>query len=188
MTTTPSKNRSVTPLILVITTVIAIIGVVTVYTFTTRNTYHSPPHNTSSPTVLSPTSVAAATFAAYQPTPVSITPKIPAYSAKEDLSNIINIADFNELSTNARKLLIKNQFIVTPGYDSEFYTLYERNRYGFAPSFITTDSMLHNYHLMFDDLLKKLEEQKLSSELKKLSANMLADSLAQYDSLKGTPW
>ncbi|HEC31361.1 MAG TPA: DUF3160 domain-containing protein, partial [Deltaproteobacteria bacterium] len=42
--------------------------------------------------------------------------------------------------------------------------------------------------LMFDFLLKRLEEQKLAPELKKLNANMLSESLNQYNRLKGTEW
>ena len=48
--------------------------------------------------------------------------------------------------------------------------------------------MLHNYHLMFDHLLKKLEEQELSGELKNLNNLMLTASMQQYDSLKGSSW
>jgi len=85
-------------------------------------------------------------------------------------------------------LLVKNAFVVQPSYNNEFFPLYESNRYSYTPSFITTDSILHNYHLMFDFLLKQLEEQKLAAELKQLNASMLSESLNQYDNLKGTEW
>jgi len=132
----------------------------------------------------------ASKFAIYEEVPVNITPKIPAYSVSQDLSNISNASDFAFLTgtTNAKSLLVKNAFVVKPSYNSEFFPLYESNRYSYTPSFITTDSMLHNYHLMFDFLLKQLEEQKLTAELKQLNASMLSESLSQYNSLKGTEW
>jgi len=132
----------------------------------------------------------ASKFAIYEEVPVNVAPKIPTYSVSQDLSNISNVSDFAFLtgSTNAKSLLVKNAFVVKPSYNNEFYPLYESNRYSYTPSFITTDSMLHNYHLMFDFLLKQLEEQKLTAELKQLNASMLSESLSQYNSLKGTEW
>ncbi len=129
----------------------------------------------------------ASKFATYEEVSVNVTPKVPAYSVSQDLSNVTNASDFT-FSTEAKNLLVKNAFVVKPAYNNEFYSLYESNRYSFVPNFVTTDSMLHNYHLMFDFLLKQLEEQKLTAELKQLNAGMLAEALSQYDSLKGTEW
>jgi len=129
----------------------------------------------------------ASKFATYEEVPVNISPKIPAYSVSQNLSNVTNASDFT-FSDAAKNLLVKNAFVVKPSYNNEFFPLYESNRYSHTPSFITTDSMVHNYHLMFDFLLKQLEEQKLAAELKQLNANMLSESLNQYNSLKGTEW
>jgi len=129
----------------------------------------------------------ASKFATYEEVPVNISPKVPAYSVSENLSNVTNASDFT-FSDAAKNLLVKNAFVVKPSYNNEFFPLYESNRYSYTPSFVTTDSMLHNYHLMFDFLLKQLEEQKLAAELKQLNANMLSESLNQYNNLKGTEW
>ncbi|MFN7088476.1 MAG: DUF3160 domain-containing protein, partial [Candidatus Paceibacteria bacterium] len=129
----------------------------------------------------------ASKFATYEEVAVNISPKVPAYSVSQNLSNVTNASDFT-FSDAAKNLLIKNAFVVQPAYHNEFFPLYESNRYIYTPSFITTDSMLHNYHLMFDFLLKQLEEQKLTAELKQLNASMLSESLSQYNSLKGTEW
>ncbi len=129
----------------------------------------------------------ASKFATYEEVAVNVTPKIPEYSVSSDLSNVSNANDFS-LSDEAKNLLVKNAFAVKPAYNNEFFPLYESNRYSYIPNFITTDSMLHNYHLMFDFLLKQLEEQKLAAELKQLNASMLAEALNQYNNLKGTEW
>lgn len=136
---------------------------------------------------IKPASVFASSFAIYKETPVNISPKILAYSVNQDLGNVENATDFN-MSAEAKNLLAKNAFVVKQGYSKEFYPLYESNRYSYTPSFITTDSMLHNYHLMFDHLLKRLEEEKLAAELKSLNASMLAEAISQYNSLKDTEW
>src|SRR3989344_3336204 len=129
----------------------------------------------------------ASKFATYEEVPVNVSPKIPVYSVSNDLSNVSNASDFT-FSTEAKNLLVKNAFVVKPAYNNEFFPLYESNRYSYTPNFVTTDSMLHNYHLMFDFLLKQLEEQKLAAELKQLNASMLSESLIQYNNLKGTEW
>jgi len=129
----------------------------------------------------------ASKFATYEEVSVNISPKIPAYSVNNDLGNVSNAGDFT-FSTEAKSLLVKNAFVVKPSYSNEFFPLYESNRYSYTPNFVTTDSMLHNYHLMFDFLLKQLEEQKLAAELKQLNASMLSESLIQYNNLKGTEW
>lgn len=129
----------------------------------------------------------ASKFATYDEVPVNISPKIPDYFVEKNLSNVTN-ASYFVFSDEAKKLLVKNAFMVKPSYHDEFFPIYESNRYSYTPSFITTDSILHNYHLMFDFLLKQLEEEKLAVELKQLNASMLSEALSYYKSLKGTEW
>lgn len=134
----------------------------------------------------------ASSFAAYEEVPVNINPSIPDYKIEKGLNNVANQKRF-EFSPKAKELLEKNGFVVIPGKrgysgNPEFFPIYESNRYAYILNFVTTDSILHNYHLMFDYLLKKLEENKLVAILKELNADMLAESLVQYDKLKGSEW
>ena len=41
----------------------------------------------------------------------------------------------------------------------QFHQLYEATRYAEQPVFVTTDSALHIYHLVFDKLLRDLERE-----------------------------
>ncbi len=131
--------------------------------------------------------VLASRFAPYKEEVVNVNPKVPTYSVDKKLDNVTNANDFN-FSDTEEKLLVKNAFVVKRSFYNEFFQIYERNRYKYIPNFITTDSILHNYHLLFDFLLRKLEEQKLAVELKQLSLSMLSDSLNQYNELRGTKW
>lgn len=127
-------------------------------------------------------------FATYKDVPVNVKPSVPEYTVKSDLSNVTNASQFF-LSDDAMALLAKNAFVVVPNSASrEFFPLYEQNRYGFVPNFVTTDSVMHNYHLMFDHILKRLEETALEPELRTLNDAMLTSALEQYETLKGTPW
>ncbi len=109
-----------------------------------------------------------------------------------DLSNITN-KDMFTLSDAAKDLLVKNGFVVVgPAgasyWHKEFFTLYEENRYRPIAQFVTTDSLLHTYHLFFDFLLRTVETESLAPELRTLNSAMLAESLRQYFALKGTAW
>ncbi len=142
-------------------------------------------NNSALSDILNTPTVIASSFANYEEVSVNVNPKVPFYSIDPNLSNVSNRFTLSEAAKSA---LAKNSFVITPEIYQEFFKLYEPNRYAQLPNFITTDSMLHNYHLMFDYLLKKLEEQKLAAELKNLNNLMLASSLQQYNSLKDTEW
>lgn len=131
--------------------------------------------------------VEAGRFAEFSAEAVKATPQIEPYTVNPDLSNVESNKNLF-VSDAARQLLVQNGFVVTSGYHSEFFELYENNRYSYIPSLITTDSVLHNFHLLFDHALKKLEEEKLIPALKELNAGMLTASESQYLALKGTEW
>ena len=134
-----------------------------------------------------PETALAADFAPYQEVKVEVTPQVPAYKVATNLENVTNRERF-KFSSEAQKLLVDNGFVVIPAQNPEFFMVYETNRYDGVPNFITTDAMLHNYHLFFNQLLKTVETQYFIPELKKLNTGMLAESQKQYESLKGTAW
>lgn len=129
----------------------------------------------------------ASPFAAYKAVPVNISPSVDSYQVAPGLENVINREMF-EFSPEAEELLIKNGFVVVPSEMPEFFMLYEINLYEPIPSFITTDSMLHNYHLFFSHLLRVIEKEKLVPELQELTKAMLSASQKQYSLLKGSDW
>jgi len=129
----------------------------------------------------------AADFASYKDVPVNFSPAVEPYTVEPGLGNVTNKGMF-QFSPDAERLLIENGFVVVPGQNREFFMLYEINSYEPVPSFITTDSMLHNYHLFFSHLLRVIEKDKLAPELKELTTAMLSASQKQYTALKGSDW
>ncbi|MBU4553665.1 MAG: DUF3160 domain-containing protein [Candidatus Desulforudis sp.] len=132
----------------------------------------------------------AAAFAPYKEIPANVKPSVKPYQVDPDLGNVIN-KDHFRFSPVAAKLLARNGFVVvTSKHHYEFFPVYEMNRYEEipAPNFVTTDAMLHNYHLFFSHLLRTLEKDRLRPELQALTASMLAGSEKQFGELKGTAW
>lgn len=115
------------------------------------------------------------------------TPAVESYQVEADLSNVEN-ADRFYLQDHMVKKLVENNFVVCDGTWSEFFDLYEQNRYLQVPVFVTTDSMMHTYHLYFALLQKNTESNYLTDLTGKFSFRMYEDSLAQYQELAGTEW
>ena len=150
------------------------------------------------------TGVYTKSFAKNEQYTYSGTPSIPDYFIKAKLANVDNLPQFspdnrdwettygywhsrNELSDAAIKMIEQNGFAVSDKYSySEFFQVYEDNRYNCVPNFITTDSAIHTFHLMFDYVLTNLEQDILYDTLIALSDGMAKASYAQYKELKGT--
>ena len=91
------------------------------------------------------------------------------------------------LSDKAIDKIEENGFVVLGDWgDYEYFSVYETNRYNSVPSFITTDSAVHTFHLLYDYVLKDVENNNLLLCLKNLSENMEEASYQQYLELKGT--
>ncbi|MDR1644011.1 MAG: DUF3160 domain-containing protein [Clostridiales bacterium] len=132
------------------------------------------------------------------------TPSIPEYQIEAGLSNVENREQFasgnrdwsssygywhsdNQLSDESIERIEENGFAVSDRYTySEFFQVYESNRYQYVPNFITADSAVHTFHLMFDYVLTDLEQNKLHGLLVQLSNGMVEASYAQYKELAGT--
>jgi hypothetical protein len=129
-------------------------------------------------------------FATYNEIAVSLpqTFSTGGYTLPVDLSQVQDL-DLVSLTDAQRALLAQNGFVVAApvaGQYREFYQIYEQNRYMEVPVLITTDSVYHVYHLLFDKMLRDLETQYFITGLKSLTSSMLAASTTQYQSLNGT--
>ncbi|KKG14829.1 hypothetical protein EO98_00545 [Methanosarcina sp. 2.H.T.1A.6] len=124
-------------------------------------------------------------------------PEVPAYSLPLKASEIANYNDFTQkipLTNESRNLLYKNGFVVLAGEDSENQLItgktlvnetYRDLKIADVPIFITSDSLLHLYHIQFDETLKRVESEEFYSELWKLDKALLEASIYDYNSASG---
>ncbi len=110
------------------------------------------------------------------------------YDVADDLSNIINAERLNYLPDDFWDLIRENQFAVYGSGGSEFFEVYEFNRYTQMPNFVTVDSMMHTYHLYFSYLLRKTEKEYLVPALLELSKELSEISCSQAEILSGSEW
>ncbi len=118
---------------------------------------------------------------------LSYVPSVADYNVEPGLANIEN-KDRVHLQDHMVEQLVDNNFVVVDGQWSEFFDIYEMNRYTQFPNFITVDSMMHTYHLYYAMLQKNTERDYLIEDAKSMSADMLRNSISQYEELEGTEW
>jgi hypothetical protein len=133
----------------------------------------------------SPVLVEDVTFSTYVPVETTLPSSYSGYVLPVPLGEVSNRALF-QFNSGQERLLSENGFVVTPAQYAEFFNLYQSAHGQERPLFITTDSVLHVYHLLFDKVLRTAEEEYFFGDLVTLTRGMLWASQAQYEALKGT--
>jgi hypothetical protein len=156
-------------------------------------TASAEPVATSAPTlgpVEIPEGIRAAGFARlYQEIPVSLPSGLPGeadYDLPVELHGLANVDRFT-FGLAQEEMLSQNGFVVKPAMWLEFFQLYESTRYEDLPVFVTSDSIYHVYHLLFNKLLRDLEREQLAPTIERLTGALVEAAQGQYESAVGTP-
>jgi len=150
-----------------------------------------PPTEAAPPTrppAVSPTpppNVRGPGFAAYSNISVALPAAYDGYALPLDLAALGNYNSFTFIDAQAA-LVAQNGFVVTPGDWLEFFQLYENARYQEMPVFVTTDSVYHIYHLLFDKMLRDLEREHFEPDVRALTAACLQSAQDLQAELQGT--
>ncbi len=112
--------------------------------------------------------------------PVSVTPRAADYTINADLSNVVNLDQFPNLTAEQKEKLAANGFVVAPGTQEQLFYIYEDNTYKKIPNFVTTDSVLQVYHIFYDYALRSAEGMTLLPNAVMLNKNMLAQLIKEY--------
>lgn len=129
-------------------------------------------------------------FGTYHVYPVTINPNAESYTIDDDLMNISDILHYSAgFSEEDLALLKQNYFFVKPTSYKEIYDIYKDCKEREIPVFVTTDALLHTFHIIYDYALRALEVQKFAADLDNLNKALLAEMESLYyntedDSLK----
>src|SRR5687767_10013278 len=123
----------------------------------------------------------ATAFAGNPPSPPApqTAAAVKPYTVSPTLREVINLRAFNRiraLSLAERRALAQNLFVSSPTASKQLFHIYEDNDYRDLPSFVTTDAVLHLYHIFYDFTLRTVEEQSLAPVLRQMTEGMLEDS------------
>jgi hypothetical protein len=122
---------------------------------------------------------------AYQPTPVSFTPGSPAYSLPLNLTQVSNAEQIKNqfnLNSNQNALLQGNGFVVIPWHGNDIVQPYLALKDMQVPIFVTSDTLLHLYHIQFNETLSRIEEEEFYKQLIDMTQAMLKTAEADYQS------
>jgi hypothetical protein len=133
--------------------------------------------------------------------------KIPRHSLPLPISEITNYEDFFRkipLRNKALDLLEKNAFVVIPtpldiaeqeiflessgemaNPKDDFIAYYQVLKNIDVPIFITSDSLLHYYHIFFDTTLMRLERDLFYQDIWEISKELFEASLQDYQQTEG---
>ncbi len=133
----------------------------------------------------------------YEPYEPNIEPNAPGYTLPLDLNDIVNwglmnrigsagYVDMNSVSDLIREngfAILERSFWEWDNLAENVATVYEYFSNTGVPLFITTDALLHLYHVQFDETLKDIEEREFILDINNLTAALLNDALRQYEQL-----
>ncbi len=105
------------------------------------------------------------------------------------ISNFTDFADKLKISGKAENLLEKNGFAVIDAplinQKDDITALYKLLKNKGIPIFITSNSLLHFYHIQFDETLRQVEEEKFYNDIWDISKALLDQSLEDYNNASG---
>lgn len=135
----------------------------------------------------------------YEPYEPNIEPNAPGYTLPLDLNDIVNYEDVgSHLGLTSEQHLILQNLILQNGFAVTEWQCIPPMEYlkhnivapylNFAiyeiPFFVTTDTLLHLYHIQFDETLKGIEEREFIPDMNNLTGALLNDALGQYEQLE----
>jgi len=124
----------------------------------------------------------AGDFADFVPYEESFTLNAPEYSVYSGLSNIANLASFPTIPVDVKAMIAINGFAVIP--QDEFKQIHEilvHNDDNYIPSFVSSDAVLHAYHVLYDLALREVEVYSFWDLLGNLTESMLDYTFDQYE-------
>lgn len=135
----------------------------------------------------------ATNFSAYPtPAPLAVNLSAPQYPLPLETADVANWQDVDaalSLSPEAETLLARNGFVVVENPlgsgGTDMVGPYAALKEEGVPVFVSTDSLLHLYHIQFDETLRAIEEERLYDDLYALDSALLNVSMETYERSSG---
>jgi formylglycine-generating enzyme required for sulfatase activity len=124
----------------------------------------------------------------------NVTPRAPGYDLPLKLNNVSNLDDHGSRLNidNLLPLIEQYGFGITPYHldpnendRDDFAKAYQFLEDKDIPLFITSDALLHVYHIIFDYSLMAIEESQFISKIQQLTELLLSDAEQNYMSYAG---
>lgn len=125
----------------------------------------------------------------YKPVKEDAEVRMPSYKLPLDLKAVTNLAKIEKLYLTKKadkQMLIRNGFVVIEGgWMDDITQPYKRLRAQDLPIYVSADTLLHLFHIQFDETLKEIEEKVFYPDIVAATKVMLKSSERDYESAKG---
>jgi hypothetical protein len=136
----------------------------------------------------------------YVPDNNSVEPNAPGYTLPLDINDVWNYAQMNDWlpMSSIAPIIEQHGFAIVENFTfpyvgvfppadirEGFTTFYEHLRRMYMYLFITSDTLLHIYHVQFDETLKEVEENEFIPDINDLTKALLNLAIDQYNCLTG---
>ena len=129
-------------------------------------------------------------FAPYEAPQLRLKPQVTEYAPDlEALANPEKLAQFG-LNDAQQAALQQVGFVVVPQEveprTAQLYEIYQRADQSETPAFVTTDVVLHAFHVLYDRALRQIEAGALLGDLQALTATMVDAATVQAAATENT--
>ncbi|RLF25519.1 MAG: dTDP-glucose 4,6-dehydratase, partial [Thermoplasmata archaeon] len=115
---------------------------------------------------------------------ISVNATVPQYPLPLNLTSVVNINNVTSvfhLTSEQQKLLEENGFVVVDyGSIDDIVKPYDELKKKDVPIFVTSDTLLHLYHIQFDETLKGIEEREFFDDILGLSKALFDKAKTDY--------
>jgi len=119
----------------------------------------------------------------YEPVDTSVKPVVPAYELPLDLSQVVNLSDLPGPGGGPlEETLARLGFAITDArYADDVISMYKELGERDDPVYVTCESVMHVYHVQFDEILRSIEENTFCAMLARFCQGMQDAGLRQYN-------
>ena len=127
-------------------------------------------------------------FADFIPYSEECTVNVPWYTISAGLVNVVNLNDFPQLTSTDRVNIQTNGFTAKPSQYDQIYDILQSNEDNDIPSFVSSDAVLHAFHVLYDLALRETEVYTFWNLLGNLTKSLVNSSYEQYQTTPEGRW
>lgn len=137
--------------------------------------------NYSMPAVTTVNDIVDHAFAGYVPLDENYSVSASSYTIEPGLSNVQITSGLPALSAEQKQMIEENGFVVVPQSSyKQIYEILNDNYWPSIPSFVTSDSVLHTFHVLYDMSLRVAETWTFWDLVGNLTESLLNTSYDQF--------
>ena len=127
-------------------------------------------------------------FGTYHPYAADFTAAVPSLTIAPEFSNVTNYQRMsNAFNSEDERLLLEHHFTVKKSQYQQLYDIYNLCTWDGTPIFITSDALLHTYHVLFDRLLADIELNHFTTILNELTDALIQETQNRMNQTESAP-